>query len=514
MQKPKEVIERDLLAKCRFLSLHKNYKFDSCDHNGGVLTSKDGDLKLTIPKGAIRHRDCITFCIVTNLYGPFVIPSKCPTDVVSPYYWIGVTKPCYFHIPVQVEFEHYAVVTACDPSHYQLLCCEDNDESYTMQPVGCHLSFKVKDDISWCTFETNHFCSYCLHHGCGDPKISRVSAIFLKTKDFQYLNHFTAEIWFSFPISYCMNRNKELYTKEGMILDKKCSYIFEISCEVSSTNYFTLFYHQNIDGWHLEHSRSPQIKTKDINFYNSFVNTEELQTSEDMALFPQRFIVNVTKKFDCNLDTSIEVTLQNEGKTIDSSRFKLFVSVSTAVKEIISNLKSKKPLLLIDEHRCNEKKPKLKELIKYSSKISTCWKEIALHLEISEHIVSVIEVNNSTNVEKACYKMFNTWLQSSVSPCWCHFAQALNTVGLDGIAEEVITIHLKQYSDSMNVAASSTLSNILVENGNTCNLLEDDDYGDYRNLVGNEETHVLVENEDTCTHTQTQTPSYNRCIIV
>ena len=44
----------------------------------------------------------------------------------------------------------------------------------------------------------------------------------------------------------------------------------------------------------------------------------------------------------------------------------------------------------------------------------------------------------------------------------------------------------------MNLAASSTLSSILVENGDACN---------------------LVENEDTCTHTQTHTPSYNQCRI-
>ena len=241
----------------------------------------------------------------------------------------------------------------------------------------------------------SHLCSYCLLHGCSDPKISRVAAICLKTKDFQYLNHFTAEIWFSFPISYCIKRNKELYTKEGMILDQKCSYIFEISCEESSTDYFTLFYHQNINGWHLEHSRSTQIKTKNINFYNCYVNMEELRANEEISLFPQRFIVNVTKESDCNmdLDTSIEVTLQNEGKTMESIPFELYVSVSTAAKEITSNLKSKKPLLLIDEHQCNEKKPELKELIKYSPKISTCWREIALHLGISEDKISVIKVD-------------------------------------------------------------------------------------------------------------------------
>ena len=37
-----------------------------------------------------------------------------------------------------------------DPSHYQLLCCKDDDKSYTMQPVDYSLRFKVQGDVSWC----------------------------------------------------------------------------------------------------------------------------------------------------------------------------------------------------------------------------------------------------------------------------------------------------------------------------------------------------------------------------
>ena len=102
--------------------------------------------------------DLVTFHIATGLFGPFVLPSKCQA---SPYYWIGVNVSGSYHFqkPVQVEFEHFG---ACDPSHYQLLCCEDDDESYTMQPVDYELSFSVRGNISWCTFHTNHFL--CVLH--------------------------------------------------------------------------------------------------------------------------------------------------------------------------------------------------------------------------------------------------------------------------------------------------------------------------------------------------------------
>ena len=259
-----KVITADLLSKC---PLSHAVSF-SCDHNGRVLTSEHGDIKLTIPKGAIKEGDVVTFSIASDFYGPFVLPSKCQENLVSPYYWIGVSGLYHFHKPVQVEFQHFAAVTACDPSHYQLLCCEDDDESYTMRRVDYNLHFTVQGGIALCTFETYEFCSYCLYQGCKDPVINRIAAIYLKSRNFQHLNSFTAEIWFTFPISYCIQRIEELCTQQEMIMDMKCTYDFEASCDKSSTDYFSLLYDENISDWYLSHARSTEIETKRINFYN------------------------------------------------------------------------------------------------------------------------------------------------------------------------------------------------------------------------------------------------------
>ena len=309
----------------------------SCDHNGGVLTSKDGDLKLTIPKGAIKDGDLVTLCLASDLYGPFVLPSKHQANVVSPYYWIEVSRSYCFYKPIQVEFQHFAVVSACDPSHFQLLCCEDNDESYTMQPVDYELSFTVQDDISWCSFYTDHFCSYCLFPGCKDPIINRIAAIYLKTKNYQCLTHFTAEIWFSFPVKQCLKRNEELYTQEGMVLDKKYCYIFEASCDKHSASYFTLLYQQDVTGWNLKHSLSTKVNTKTVNFYNYYTDRDDLIASEENGLFPQRLIVDATRKSDCNTDlnTEIMITLhKSEGEILEAIPLKLFAPVSAFVKMI------------------------------------------------------------------------------------------------------------------------------------------------------------------------------------
>ena len=327
-----EEITADLLSKCPLS--HAAVSF-LCDHNGGVVTSKHGGIKLTIPKGAIKEGDKVTFSIASDLYGPFVLPSKRQADLVSPYYWIGVSESYHFHKPIKVEFEHYAVVTTCDPSHYQLLCCEDDDESYTMRPVDNELGFTVRDGIALCTFETYEFCSYCLYHGCEDPVDNRIVAIYLKSRDFQFSNHFTAEIWFSLHIRYCMERNKELYTQQDMIMDMKCNYSFEASCDKNSEDHLTLLYVKNSD-WDLSHSRSDKIQTKSINFHNYYTNGKDLEASEDASLFPPRFIVNVTKKANCNTDlsTNIMVTLYNaKEKPLESISFYLFVSKPMTIKE-------------------------------------------------------------------------------------------------------------------------------------------------------------------------------------
>ena len=82
-----DITAADFQTKC---PLSHNIS-SSCDHDGGVMTSKYGDLRLTIPKGAIKYGDSVTFSIASDLYGPFTLPSKCQANMVSPYYWIGVS---------------------------------------------------------------------------------------------------------------------------------------------------------------------------------------------------------------------------------------------------------------------------------------------------------------------------------------------------------------------------------------------------------------------------------------
>ena len=402
----------------------------SCDHNGGVINSINGDVKINIPKGAIKDGDLVKFHIGTDVYGPFVLPSNCQTGLVSPYYWIGVSESYNFQKPVLIEMEHFVVVTT--PAHYRLLSCEEYDESYTMQPVDYMLGFKLQGDRALFRFLTNRLCSYCLIHNHKGPIINRIIALYLKPKDFQSLDHFTVEIWFSFAISYFMKRNEELYTKKGLILDNDYSYVFKASCDVNSKSYFSFNYVKNLDGWYLNHSLSKKIQTKEIYFYNHYTNAKDLHASEEYSLYPPRFIFHVVKKFGCtsDLDTYIMITLYNEDEPLSFKPFRLFVSVSlTSYADMLMAIS-------LPQHLCDDNEAELMALVTFSAKVAYDWKEIGIKLGIPKSEIFIIDTNHS-HVEEKCNAMFRYWLEDVKPPhCWCHFIRALHTVRLYKVVEE------------------------------------------------------------------------------
>ena len=81
-------------------------------------------------------------------------------------------------------------------------------------------------------------------------------------------------------------------------------------------------------------------------------------------------------------------------------------------------------------------KPGLRELVQYSDKIVTCWKQLALELSLSAEAVDTFNVNNG-DVNDKCYDMFNTWLKQTYDPCWCQVASAFKMVKLNETAGEI-----------------------------------------------------------------------------
>ena len=413
----------------------------TCDVNGKSIISDDG-IKLVIPRGAVKSGDSVTFEIAVGFCGPFVFLPDYQLDVqlVSPFYWIGVSGSYRFEKPVQVEFEHSAIVT--DPSNYSLMACEDGDQTHTMRPVNHDLKFKDQGDVALCTFETFHFCSYCLSHKHKEQSqnMKRIGAFYLKPVNFQALIHFTVEIWFSFTTSYCIRRNEELYKKKGMKLD--CSYSFEASCSADKNiaSYFGLSYQHDIYGWCVDHSRSTEILTNEANFYYYYKDVEELLAHEESSLFPPCFIVNVIKKPNCitDLNTNITVTLHKKSKDQilkDSISFKLFVPVFP-IDAKASNCTSQGTLDLHRLMRCLRPLNDVVEGDLYY--FTTCL--------LPENGVKVVEdiKFSSMNKEDKIRKICEAFL-SEKGASWTRLYKALKTVEFHSLAETVKSCYLEVF---------------------------------------------------------------------
>ena len=138
------------------------------------------------------------------------------------------------------------------------------------------------------TFVHNY---YCLYHCYKDENKHTISASFLmpNLNDLGFQSNFSVEIWFSYAITCCLNRNRELYECRG--LKYVTGYSFEAPSNKKSTHCFTLNYPEKVDGWNISHELSKEIEAKKVNFYNYHKHKGDLQASEENKLFPPRFTV-------------------------------------------------------------------------------------------------------------------------------------------------------------------------------------------------------------------------------
>ena len=73
---------------------------------------------------------------------------------------------------------------------------------------------------------------------------------------------------------------------------------------------------------------------------------------------------------------------------------------------------------------------------RYSEAVSSCWKELALELDLPYDTISRID-NDHNHIKDKCYDMFNTWLQRSPDACWCHIVEALKMRNMLQLANDI-----------------------------------------------------------------------------
>ena len=87
--------------------------------------------------------------------------------------------------------------------------------------------------------------------------------------------------------------------------------------------------------------------------------------------------------------------------------------------------------------------PKLKELCRLSEAVSSCWKELALELDLPFETISRID-KDRVHIKEKCYDMFNTWLQRSFDACWCHIVNALKMCRMLQLAKDIENYYLSK----------------------------------------------------------------------
>jgi len=88
--------------------------------------------------------------------------------------------------------------------------------------------------------------------------------------------------------------------------------------------------------------------------------------------------------------------------------------------------------------------PTLKELHHYSDTISSCWKHLALELNLPQETINTID-NDHSRIKDKCYHMFNKWLQRTPNCCWSHIVQAMKNVDLLQAAKKVEDAYLCKF---------------------------------------------------------------------
>ena len=102
---------------------------------------------------------------------------------------------------------------------------------------------------------------------------------------------------------------------------------------------------------------------------------------------------------------------------------------------------------MTDHRQC---KPQLKDLVHYSDKVVTCWKQLALQLSLSPQVVDIMDFDCS-GINDKCYDMFSSWLKWTCDPCWCQVASAFRMVNLNEAAGEIEKKFGKRISELFHV---------------------------------------------------------------
>ena len=165
------------------------------NHNGGTFYNQNHDFAIVVPPGAVLQKDGIVEIQATASYKHFnnyLFPDG--LFPVSSIFWFSADYE--FKIPVYLIMSHYASNLNLKDLCLVQACVRDltvnNDGKLIMKEIANGVY--VDDQIGYCLFITDHYCSLCLQRNIKELP-NRFSTLFYT---YDHKNNFIADLCF-FP---------------------------------------------------------------------------------------------------------------------------------------------------------------------------------------------------------------------------------------------------------------------------------------------------------------------------
>lgn len=138
-------------------------------HNGGQYTSESHDIRITIPKGAIKKHMVVHLQVGVAIYGPFSFPDA--NRPVSPIIWISVTPNTNLKKPIEITVPHFVRASSqSSPKNLVFLkaACRIKSTSRTKKYEAKYHFSKVAENNqqfnneSYGTVFTKDSCFFCI----------------------------------------------------------------------------------------------------------------------------------------------------------------------------------------------------------------------------------------------------------------------------------------------------------------------------------------------------------------
>ena len=167
VSKPVFLHQERCQAACNYSSIHSFNAAETItfDQNGGQYTSQYHDIRITVPKGAIKKHAVVELQVKVTLHGPYTFPDE--KRPISPIVWVGMSPNIKFKRPIEIRIPHFAEISP-ESLNEELIFLKTTDWKKTVKTYGkLYRFFQVAENNQHFnnnhgTVSTKEACFFCI----------------------------------------------------------------------------------------------------------------------------------------------------------------------------------------------------------------------------------------------------------------------------------------------------------------------------------------------------------------